>query len=72
LSSPASEFGSGLSHVPSLELGDRQLVVAGQPPAVLDVAEARINKLRALPTRSVVSAAQRRELLRIEKKGVST
>ena len=37
-------------------------------PSILDEAAARIEKLRALPTRSVVSAAQRRELRAIEKK----
>ena len=37
-------------------------------PTILDQAEARIGKLRALPKRSNVSEAQRRELLRIEKK----
>jgi trimethylamine--corrinoid protein Co-methyltransferase len=37
-------------------------------PAILDDAEARVEKLRALPARSAVSAAQRRELLAIEKK----
>ena len=37
-------------------------------PTILDESKARIAKLRALPTRSVVSAAQRKELLAIEKK----
>ncbi len=37
-------------------------------PTIVDEARARVEKLRALPTRSVVSAAQRRELLAIEKK----
>jgi trimethylamine--corrinoid protein Co-methyltransferase len=37
-------------------------------PAVVDEARARIEKLRSLPTRSVLSTAQRRELLVIEKK----
>ena len=37
-------------------------------PTILGEARSRIAKLRALPTRSIVSAAQRRELLAIEKK----
>ncbi len=36
-------------------------------PTIVDEARARVDKLRALPTRSVVSAAQRKELLVIEK-----
>jgi trimethylamine---corrinoid protein Co-methyltransferase len=35
-------------------------------PTLVDEAHARVEKLRALPTRSVVSAAQRKELLAIE------
>ncbi len=35
---------------------------------IIDEARARIEKLRALPTRSIVSAAQRRELLAIERR----
>jgi trimethylamine--corrinoid protein Co-methyltransferase len=37
-------------------------------PTIIDQARAQIEKLRALPTRSVVSAAQRRELLAVEKR----
>jgi trimethylamine--corrinoid protein Co-methyltransferase len=37
-------------------------------PTIVDEARARIDKLRALPNRSVLSAAQRKELLVIEKK----
>ena len=37
-------------------------------PTIIDNARARIEKLRALPTRSTVSEAQRKELLAIEKK----
>ncbi|MFH1267582.1 MAG: trimethylamine methyltransferase family protein [Planctomycetota bacterium] len=37
-------------------------------PTILDEAQSRIAKLRSLPTRTVVSPAQRRELLAIEKK----
>jgi len=37
-------------------------------PTIVDEARARVEKLRGLPTRSVVSAAQRKELLAIEKK----
>jgi len=37
-------------------------------PSTIDEARARIEKLRALPTRSVLSRAQRKELLAIEKK----
>jgi len=37
-------------------------------PTILDEARDRIAKLRALPTRSIVSAAQRKELEMIEKK----
>jgi trimethylamine--corrinoid protein Co-methyltransferase len=36
-------------------------------PTILDEAQARIAKLRALPTRSVLSAAQQKQLLAIEK-----
>ncbi len=41
--------------------------VAGQP-SIVDEAQARVEELRALPTRSVVTDAQRQELLRIERK----
>ncbi len=37
-------------------------------PTILDQARAQIDKLRRMPTRSILSAAQRRELLAIEKK----
>jgi trimethylamine:corrinoid methyltransferase-like protein len=37
-------------------------------PTILDDARRRIEKLRGLPARSVVSTAQQRELLAIEKK----
>lgn len=37
-------------------------------PAIVDEARARIAELRSRPTRSIVSATQRRELLAIEKK----
>jgi len=37
-------------------------------PTIIDNARAQIKKLRALPTRSIVSEAQRKELLAIEKR----
>ena len=37
-------------------------------PTIVDEARARIDKLRALPNRSTISGAQRKELLAIEKK----
>ncbi len=41
-------------------------------PTIIDEARARVEKLRALPKRSIVSAAQRKELLAIEKKWTET
>ncbi len=37
-------------------------------PTIVDEAQTRIEKLRTLPNRSAISAAQRKELAAIEKK----